>query len=111
VDASPASATPTWSIVSSPNPTGATSSGLSSVSCSSSTRCFAVGYYSKGLVFKTLVERWNGTRWSIVSSPNPTGATSSGLSSVSCSSSTRCFAVGSYDKGSVSKTLVERYGA
>jgi len=109
VDASPASATPTWSIVSSPNPNGATYSFLHGVSCSTSTRCFAVGYYYKGSAYKTLVERWNGTRWSIVSSPNPTGATERYLYGVSCSTSTRCFAVGYYYKGSATKVLVERW--
>jgi hypothetical protein len=64
-----------------------------------------------GLYGKTLIERWNGTSWSIVPSPNPGDATDSGLLGVSCVSVTNCTAVGRYLLGedSPSKTLVERW--
>ena len=60
-----------WSIVTSPNPSGATFAVLSGVSCPSTTSCYAVG---ESALDKTLVEHWNGTSWSIVASPNPSGA-------------------------------------
>ena len=45
----------------------------------------------------TLAERWNGTSWTIQSTPNPTGALEcSYLQGVSCTSATACTAVGSY---------------
>jgi hypothetical protein len=52
-----------------------------------------------------LVERWNGSTWSIVASPNPTN--DGVLNSVKCLSDTRCDAVG-YG-GSPAKTLVEHW--
>jgi hypothetical protein len=89
----------TWSIVASPNP-GTTNSQLTAVSCVSPTRCVAVGQFTSAAdrtsVLKTLVEGWNGTAWSNVTSPNPAGATVSGATDVSCATSTSCVAVGRY---------------
>jgi hypothetical protein len=41
---------------------------MSSVSCSSSTHCVAVGGTSHG---KTLVEVWDGSDWTLQPSPSP----------------------------------------
>ena len=99
-----------WSLVPSPNAPGATQNGLASVSCASATSCFAVGSSSTASsATKTLIERWNGSKWLVVPSPNASGATHNGLASVSCTSVTNCFAVGSFDKGSSPKTLIERW--
>jgi hypothetical protein len=73
---------------------------LAGVSCPSAGFCFAVGgYYANGLIERTLVERWNGKRWSIFRSPNPTGSTAANLGAVSCRSTSVCTAVGSYRDG------------
>jgi hypothetical protein len=98
-----------WSIITSPNASGAIYSALNAVSCPSTTSCYAVGYSSDGSTDKTLVERWNGTTWSIVTGPNKSGAIYSALSSVSCPSTTSCYAVGNYFDGSDHKTLTERF--
>jgi hypothetical protein len=101
-----------WSIQSTPNQSGATESVLGGVSCSSSTSCIGVGYdkNSSG-TYVTLAERWNGTEWVVLSTPNPTGATENELSGVSCSSSTACTAVGYYRNSSGTEvTLAEIYG-
>ena len=98
-----------WSLVPSPNAPGATNNGLGGVSCASATLCFAVGSSSAASsASKTLIERWNGSKWSVVASPNH-GRDASDLASVSCTSSTSCFAVGSYKAGSSPKTLIERW--
>jgi hypothetical protein len=81
-----------WLIQHTRNPTGATSSTLSGVSCTSPIACIAVGNANT----VTLAEAWNGTRWSIQHTPNPASASSSKLASVSCRSATACTAVGSY---------------
>ena len=103
-----------WSIVPSPNPTGANHNvQLSGVSCASTTSCFAVGNATDDGDFfftaKTLVEQWNGTTWSIVASPNPAGALDSELNGVSCTSSTSCFAAG--DEGGIfsAGALIEQW--
>ena len=86
-----------WSLQTTPNPTGATVSYLYGVSCTSTTACTAVGYSgSTNANRETLAERWNGTSWKIQTTPKPTGATVSFLSGVSCTSTTACTAVGHY---------------
>src|SRR5207253_700544 len=68
-----------------PTPTHATPSVLDAVSCTASSACAAVGQYRNSAgVLATLAERWNGTSWTIQSTPNPTGAKSSALNAVSC---------------------------
>jgi hypothetical protein len=95
-----------WSVTTSPDQ-GGNSNILVGVSCVSATSCTAVGSYDNGSVYQTLVESWNGTSWSIVSSPNE--GSSDGLSGVLCTSVTSCTAVGSYNNGSVDQTLVESW--
>jgi hypothetical protein len=96
-----------WSIVSSPNP-GATYTTLSGVTCSSSSDCWAVGAYigSSG-ANETLIEHWDGTAWSIVSSPNNGRSTT--LKGVTCASSSDCWAVGVYYDGDFDHALTEHW--
>jgi hypothetical protein len=61
-------------------------------------------------VGKTLVESWNGARWSVVPTPNRGSAAGGGdgLGAVSCVPAGPCTAVGSYTPSSFEdKTLVE----
>jgi hypothetical protein len=105
-----------WTIVPSPNPPGVgvpyTRAALNSVWCASATSCLAVGFYAIGGITRTLSERWDGTTWTIVASPNPAGTNLPGvtveLSGLSCLSATNCFAVG-FTQTSVSRTLVEHW--
>lgn len=99
----------TWSIQSAPIPAGATSSAFSGVSCTTLTTCVAVGDYVNGSgVELTLAELWNGTTWSVLPTPTPTGATGSALGGVSCATASACAAVGYYVNASgVDMTLVE----
>ena len=100
----------TWTRVANPNPTGANNVTLNAVSCTAATSCFAVGSSSDATDQRSLVERWNGTTWTLVTSPNPAGASNVTLSGVSCPTSTSCFAVGSFVNTSfVTKSLVERW--
>jgi hypothetical protein len=83
-----------WSIVSVPD---AASSYLSGVSCISASACISVGDVNSGGTLVTLAESWNGTTWTVQATPNPARATASYLTSVSCTSSTACMAVGLYE--------------
>ena len=84
-----------WAITATPNPSGATSSSFQAVACTSASACTAVGsYQNTGGTVLTLVERWNGTSWTIQSTSNPSGVTKSQLLGVGCASSTACAAVG-----------------
>jgi hypothetical protein len=82
---------------------------LGGVSCTSAINCVAVGYYTNGSgVYQTLIETWDGTAWSITSSPDPgpTG-TSDNLDAVSCTSSMSCMAVGTPNEGATTQTLID----
>lgn len=102
----------TWSVVRSPNPKSLQTE-LFGVSCQKSNDCVAVGgYYTRPDREKTLVESWNGSKWSITPSPSPQGTDNvrrpiPELDGVSCSGSTDCVAVGHYLNRSKVKTLVE----
>jgi hypothetical protein len=102
-----------WSVQTTPNPEGAGPGiiGLWSVSCATSTSCMAVGEYTNGSGTRmTLAERWDGTSWTITTTPNPAGSQLSSLQGVSCTSASACTAVGFYkDSLGVTKTLVERW--
>jgi hypothetical protein len=100
-----------WSIQRTPKPTGATFSELMGVSCPSATTCTAVGDYTNHAgTAVTLAERWDGSRWSIQRTANPTGALNSFLAGVSCASATTCTAVGDYtNHASTTVPLAERW--
>ena len=107
-----------WSIVSSPNPTtDAQTAALLSVTCASAGDCWAVGDGAHlggapGPGDKTLIEHYDGTTWSIVSSPNAAGTQGSELSAVTCVSATDCWSVGASATGNpAAQTLIEQYGS
>src|SRR4051812_13203241 len=97
--AAASAAPPVWKIVASPNPAGNQGSGLGAVSCTAVDHCMAVGSWvyaddGEGEQSHTLAESWNGSRWTIVPSPNQPGATNDQLLGVKCISSSDCLAVG-----------------
>ena len=70
----------------------------------------AVGYTGgNGVISQTLTEAWNGSVWSIVSSPNSNELNGSALNGVSCSTANSCVAVGGPGGGSGSQTLIESW--
>ncbi len=102
-----------WSIVPSPAPSGAISSDLAGVSCVSAVSCSAVGSYEEPVSGSaseslTLAATWNGTVWTQVPSPNPSGVAGSLLSGVACGDAASCVAVGdSFTSTGNSHTLAE----
>ena len=97
-----------WSVSLGLTPGGASAAQLSSVSCVGAANCFAAGNQVVGGVTKPLLEHWNGTAWSPVSAPVPSGVTFSQLSGVACVPASGCFAVGSSAAENFQSTLVER---
>ncbi len=81
-----------WTIQSTPNPTGTQASDLNGVSCvlhghapEATTSCTAAGDYSQPTGTRsTLVESWNGTSWTLASTPDPAGAGYDAFYGVSC---------------------------
>ncbi len=70
-----------WQQVSSPN-ASAEANYLTGVSRMSSTEVWASGYYLSSGIAKTMIEKWNGSNWSIVASPNVTTNTDNQLNAI-----------------------------
>src|SRR5207249_6391858 len=104
-----------WSFVTSPNTSTTQPNRLDGVTCSSASDCWAVGgYWDDANVSHTLTEHWNGTAWSIVTSPNTSVTESNRLFGVTCNSASDCWAVGNTfftnpGGDSVIQTLVEHW--
>jgi hypothetical protein len=84
-----------WSLQSVPSPAGATSVLLKAVSCVTASFCEAVGSYAASGTVLSLAEEWNGTAWTIQSTPNQAGVPTQ-LDGVSCVSATFCQAADFY---------------
>ena len=100
-----------WALQATPNPVGARNTFLAGVSCTAPTACVGVGYsISTSNAVTTLAEQWNGSAWSILSTPSPLGSVISSLAAVACTSATACTAVGdSFNAANVKSTLDERW--
>ncbi|MGN6169419.1 MAG: hypothetical protein ACTHQQ_14800, partial [Solirubrobacteraceae bacterium] len=100
-----------WSIMRAPNPPGSPAAGLNSVSCPSRLLCIAAGsrFDSSGTPTGTLVERWNGTHWTIVPTPKPAGARGAELDAIACTSGSVCLAGGAIDNPNRQTPLAERW--
>src|SRR5204862_4161737 len=100
-----------WSLVVSPNTGSMDNNHLNNVTCTSSSDCWAVGYSNVGGLDRTLIERWNGSSWSLVMSPNTNTTGYNYLHRVTCASASECWAVGeSIDNNFVfQRTLIERW--
>lgn len=98
----------TWSVVATPNP-DPTNDELSAVAAVSTNDVWAVGQTFPGSApHLTIIEHWNGTQWSTVSSPNPS-STYSVLTGVTAISADNIWAVGSFSKKSNVNTLIEHW--
>jgi hypothetical protein len=95
-----------WRIWPSPNPVGL-SSMLNGVAAVSGTSAWAVGTAAPTgfAVGHTLIEHWNGTKWSVQPSPNP-GTGPHTLTGVAALSPTNVWAVGNHG---ASSTLIEHW--
>jgi hypothetical protein len=100
-----------WALVPAPLPPNGRDATLQSVSCAGPKSCVAAGSMDNHSAVppKTLIEHWNGLRWSVEPSPNPPGAVDSALWGISCPARTSCTAVGdSASTATTQTTLVER---
>jgi hypothetical protein len=83
-----------WSSAAASTPAEATSPVLRGISCTASSFCIAVGTYSlAGGKTRTLAESWNGSAWTILTTPFEEGGVNE-LNAVSCTSSISCTAIG-----------------
>jgi hypothetical protein len=100
-----------WSIEHLPTPSRSRFGGdLRGVACYSKTGCVAVGDWAGKVGFDPLVERWNGSTWSIQPTPEPYGTTDVKLYGVACTSQSACTAVGTgLDNNNFEVGVAERW--
>jgi hypothetical protein len=100
-----------WHLHAVPTPKRSAHNFFAGVACASPSYCIAVGARtdSSGNPVGTLAERWNGTRWSVQSTPNP--APGGVLAAVACTSMKACTAAGNLNGTSTAgtTTLAERW--
>jgi hypothetical protein len=85
---------------------------LSAVAATSGRDAWAVGSYNAGGSYKTLIEHWNGSRWSSTASPNPASGfhTTNALAGVVALSAKNAWAFGFFEKTTTSfRTLIEHW--
>jgi hypothetical protein len=101
----------TWNFISSPNPSSLFNV-LYGVTAISANNVWAVGYYqtanSNFTPTDALIEHWDGTSWTVVSSPNP-GLIYNYLNGVTAVSATNVWVVGGYQSSSNMLTLTEQW--
>jgi hypothetical protein len=94
-----------WRVVQSPDVDTNQYNTLTSVDALSSTNAWAVGSYRTDNLRKTLIQRWDGASWKIVSSPNP-GTLSNSLLGVAAVGPKDIWAVGWKSSGEGLRSLV-----
>ena len=97
-----------WRVVASPNATTSGDNALTSVDALSSTNAWAVGSSRTATSRKSLIQRWNGTSWTIVSSPNP-GTLGNSLLGVAATGPNDIWAVGWKNSGNGLRSLLLHY--
>lgn len=95
-----------WSLVHVPNPAGTAQNdvqAIDAIRCTSARNCLAIGSYGSigsTLVLRNEALRWNGSKWSKLTTPNPGGTTTNGdvsdLIGLGCATSSNCWAAGAY---------------
>jgi len=94
-----------WSVV--PSPRIGDESHLVAITAISANDAWAVGYYSPNLNLTsgwTLIEHWNGSRWSMIPSPHPGGI--NGLTKVEAISPNNVWAVGNYNDSHIQALIL-----
>jgi hypothetical protein len=82
---------------------------LFGVTCASSSNCMTVGVSEESGTGASLIEHWNGSIWSIMTSPNVSKLGYNYLEGVSCTSRSNCWAVGNTAITGVNATLIEHW--
>ena len=97
-----------WRVVTSPNAGTSGDNTLTSVDAVSSTNAWAVGSSRTATSRKSLIQRWNGTSWTIVSSPNP-GTLGNSLLGAAAVAPNDIWAVGWKNSGNGLRSLILHY--
>jgi hypothetical protein len=103
-----------WAKVTVPEPgaVGARNDSINGITCSADRDCWAVGQAGHSTSGKPVTDtalHWNGTKWSLVTTPNPAGDgmnDSNRLISVRCVAAGNCWAVGVAIRGGSSDNQI-----
>ncbi len=99
-----------WSVVTSPQ--AGTSDFINGIAAPSASSIWVVGDYRTGIdpqgPYFTLIEHWNGTTWSVVTSPSPGSLASDLTAAAFVPATSHVWSVG-FTQGSISQTLTERH--
>jgi hypothetical protein len=105
-----------WTDIAMPNVPGALGEQLFGVACLSATFCIAVGTSTQNdITDSALIAQWNGSAWSVMTTPTSPSFSNALLGGVTCTSTTACIAVGvstnQYhdDDFRFTRTLVEQW--
>jgi len=92
-----------WKLMPVPVPAGGTFGELTGISCAGASTCTAVGSYLTGKgAARPLAERLGSGTWTPKTLPLSATATNGFLTGVSCTTESRCTAIGSFRRASVS---------
>jgi hypothetical protein len=83
-----------WASVSAPDVVPGYDNFMSGVSCVSTSFCVAIGTWQSTAQQQPLLERWDGTAWTVAAFPPGVGNSGTGLKDVSCVTDTFCLATG-----------------
>ena len=101
----------TWSIQTTPNPATDDYTYIGALKCFGPTWCVAVGESRLSATYEPFVMWWNGTTWTIGSTPT-TFTSNTDMYSVSCTSESSCVAVGAeYPASSVVTVILQWNGS
>jgi hypothetical protein len=99
-----------WTIVPGAEDPAMTQSLLSGVDALTPTDAWAVGYgFGSNNQARTLAEHWDGSAWTIVTTPNAGHPANGGLSGVVAIAADDAWAVGAYVNRGPSRTLIEHW--
>jgi hypothetical protein len=91
-----------WRIVSSPTPKASSNYNLLlGVTSLSASDAWAVGYGAAGTGAEPLLEHWDGSRWSLVSAPVPTGSSGNFLNAAMSTGTGSVWAIGRSDRNAL----------
>ncbi|SRR5579875_101988 len=93
-----------WTVVTSPNP-GSSTNFLNAVAAIGAGNVWAVGSYGNGNGSSPLIEHWNNSRWTVVSSPTIAGS----LSGIAAIAANNIWVVGENNSSNAQQTLVEHW--
>ena len=95
-----------WSMVPSADTSASQWNIINGLSCTTQSFCMAAGiYYDNTGDSQTLTEKWDGSAWTLIASPNTSTTQNNALYGVSCVGTSFCMSGDYYSNGTIFQTL------